>query len=103
MTLLKVSSVRFSYWCQQSTAYIIRDWAVLREMVKTGSCNFLHPSSGSRPSYFNESDLELTASDLGHLDEEGRLIGVVFDDVVVHVDENPAETHGGKKRKVNPR
>lgn len=46
--------------------------------------------SGCRLSYFNKGDLELTADDLGHLNEEGRLVGVVFDDVVVHVDENPS-------------
>lgn len=55
---------------------------------------------GRRLSYFDEGDLELTAADLGHLDEEGRLVGVVFDDVVVHVDENPEEKTI-KKCKVN--
>lgn len=49
-------------------------------------------------SYFNESDLELAAGDLGHLDEEGRLVGVVFDDVVVHVDENPEEEEAKIKK-----
>lgn len=39
-------------------------------------------------SYFNQSDLVLTSNHLQHLDEEGRLVGVVFNDVVVHVDEN---------------
>lgn len=46
---------------------------------------------GSWASYFDESDLELAGDDLGHLDEERRLVGVVFDDVVVHVDENPGD------------
>lgn len=40
-------------------------------------------------SYFNESDLELTGDHLGHLNEESRLVGVVFNDVVIHVDEDP--------------
>lgn len=49
-------------------------------------------------SYFNESDLELAANNLGHLNEEGWLVGVVFDDVVVHVDVNPEEKTNKNKR-----
>lgn len=51
-------------------------------------------------SYFNESDLKLTAGDLGHLNEEGRLVCVVFNDVIVHVDEDP-ERETSKNKKVN--
>lgn len=46
---------------------------------------------GRSLSYFNEGDLELPVDELGHLNEEGRLVGVMFDDVVVHVDENPGK------------
>jgi len=46
--------------------------------------------TGCLLSYFNEGDLELAVDDLGHLNEEGRLVGVMLDDVVVHVDENPS-------------
>lgn len=70
-------------------------WAVLLKMVQTGSCHLSFNGAsgwlmGCRLSYFNESDLDLTSDGRGHLDEEGRLVGVVFDDVVVHVDENPS-------------
>lgn len=73
-------------------------WAVLLEMVLTGKCVcfvcFFHPSiepALNSSSYFNKRDLELTGEHLRHLDEEGQLIGVVFNDVVVHVNENPEE------------
>lgn len=46
-------------------------------------------------SYFNESDLELTADHLRHIDEESGLVGIVFDNDVVHVDVNSA---GGGER-----
>lgn len=52
-----------------------------------------------RLSYFNEGDLELAGGHLGHLDEERRLVAVVFDDVVVHVDENPGERRGEHVRR----
>lgn len=52
-----------------------------------------------RLSYFNEGDLEMAGGHLGHLDEESRLVAVVFDDVVVHVDENPGERRGGQVRR----
>lgn len=45
-------------------------------------------SSWGKHSYFDQSELDEPGS-LGHLDEEGRLVGVVFDNGVVHVDENP--------------
>lgn len=51
----------------------------------------IHPSieqAAESFSYFSESDLELTGDHFRHVDEEGRLVGVMFDDVVVHVDEN---------------
>lgn len=41
-------------------------------------------------SYFDESDLELTRGHLGHVDQESRVVGVVFDDVVIHIDEDPS-------------
>lgn len=34
--------------------------------------------------------MELAGDKLGYLNEEGRLVGVVFNDVVVHVDKDPA-------------
>lgn len=49
-------------------------------------------------SYFNENDLEPTSDGLRNLNQEGRLVGVVFDDVVVHVDKNPEEKTSDKKR-----
>lgn len=52
-------------------------------------------------SYFNESDLELTGDHLGHLNEESRLVGVVFNDVVIHVDEDP-EAQKQTQKKVTP-
>lgn len=45
-------------------------------------------------SYFNESDLQVAGGCLGHLHQESRLVGVVFHDVVVHVDEDPGERKG---------
>lgn len=61
-------------------------------------CHVLHWwLTGCWLSYFNESDLELAVGGLGHLNEEGRLVGVVFDDVVVHVNENPEEKKKKKK------
>lgn len=53
---------------------------------------------GCRLSYFNENDLEPTSDGLRNLNQEGRLVGVVFDNVVVHVDENPEEKTSNKKR-----
>lgn len=35
--------------------------------------------------------MEVTHHDLGDVDQESRMVAVVFDNVVVHVDENPAE------------
>lgn len=47
--------------------------------------------SFSGRSYFNESDLQVARGRLGHLYQESRLVGVVFHDVVIHVDEDPEE------------
>lgn len=56
-------------------------------MIMTGSC-VLDPSE-ELGLYFNEGDLELTA-DLRDLDLKSQLVGVVFNDVVVHVYKDPA-------------
>ena len=61
---------------------------MLSGKILRGSCVCSHPSIDLF-SYFSESDLELAGDRLGYLDEEGRLVGVVFNDVVVHVDEDP--------------
>lgn len=68
--------------------------AVLQESGKTGifASSSFSGAVGRSLSYFHQSDLEVTVGRLGHLDEERRLVGVVFDDVVVHVDKNPART-----------
>lgn len=65
------------------------------------SCPSAEPAGDGtgRLSYFNEGDLELAGGHLGHLDEESRLVAVVFDDVVVHVDEDPGERRGELVRK----
>lgn len=65
------------------------------------SCPSVEPAGDGtgRLSYFNEGDLELAGGHLGHLDEESRLVAVVFDDVVVHVDEDPGERRGKHVRK----
>lgn len=91
----EVSTVRFSHWLQQSAAYNIGQ-CFLQRRFKLAAVIFTTSFNGAGGatelfSYFNQSDLDLTGDRLGHLNEEGGLVGVVFHNVVVHVDENPAE------------
>lgn len=82
-------SFLLAFW--KSTSYILSAQAVLQEIDQTG---IFISSSFSRVggwffSYFNKGNLELTVAQLGNLDEECWLVGVVLDDVVIHVDKDP--------------
>lgn len=46
-----------------------------------------------------EGDVEVTHHDLCDGDQESRVVAIVFDDVVIHVDKDPAQTQRAEERK----
>lgn len=84
-------NIKFNKAKKQTKAIGIYKAKKLNVYFQTGSCLLFCPSVAS---YFNESDLQVAGGCLGHLHQESRLVGVVFHDVVVHVDEDPGERKG---------
>ena len=69
------------------------------QKLKSGQCFDGRSCDGffkvENRSYFDQSELDEPRS-FGHLDEEGRLVGVVFDNGVIHVDKNPVKKKVGR-------